>query len=278
MTNKEILQANLLDIIFENRNKEYGAYALRRGYNIRLLIAMSTAMSIVLLFIFTGMLKKDVPNSLPLSHVKEEMIIREIQIPKEKIKQPVQPEEIIKAKLVVKSTPKVAAVKFTSPPQIKTRVKEPMPAVEDLIGKVTATQNVIGESYDGIVKEVQQPVESNTEGNIAGVVQPEMPFTVQEREPEFPGGSEGLKRFMGRYLNTPEELEAGEKKVVKIRFKVDKDGTVNTFEIVTSGGSSFDNEVVKVCKKMPRWVPGIQNGINVPVNYVLPVTFIGVEE
>jgi protein TonB len=59
---------------------------------------------------------------------------------------------------------------------------------------------------------------------------------------------------------------------------VDKDGSVNTFEIVTSGGREFDNEVVRVCKKMPRWIPALQNGINVPVSYVLPVTFIGVEQ
>jgi periplasmic protein TonB len=65
---------------------------------------------------------------------------------------------------------------------------------------------------------------------------------------------------------------------VQIKVKVDKDGAVNTFEIVTSGGSEFDREVVRVCKKMPRWTPAVQNGINVPVNYVLPVTFIGTEE
>ena len=69
-----------------------------------------------------------------------------------------------------------------------------------------------------------------------------------------------------------------EKKVVRIKFKVNADGSINTFEIVTSGGLKFDNEVVRVMKKMPKWVPALQNGINVPVNYVLPVTFIGVEE
>ena len=69
-----------------------------------------------------------------------------------------------------------------------------------------------------------------------------------------------------------------QQKVVQIKFKVDKDGSVTTFEIVTSGGNEFDKEVVRVCKKMPRWTPAMQNGINIPVSYVLPVTFIGVEE
>ena len=99
-----------------------------------------------------------------------------------------------------------------------------------------------------------------------------------ERDPAFPGGQEALKQFISHNLNTPGILEDGERKVVQIRFKVDKDGTVNTFEIVTSGGGEFDREVVRVCKKMPRWIPAVQNGINVSVNYVLPVTFIGSEE
>jgi periplasmic protein TonB len=83
---------------------------------------------------------------------------------------------------------------------------------------------------------------------------------------------------LGKNLSTPDALEAGERKVVQIKFKVDKDGSVTSFEIVTSGGGEFDREVVRVCKKMPRWTPAIQNGINVPVSYVLPVTFIGLEE
>jgi len=90
--------------------------------------------------------------------------------------------------------------------------------------------------------------------------------------------SESLKRFLAKNLCTPSDLEDGEKKTVHIRFKVDKDGAVNEFEIITSGGNEFDNEVVRVCKKMPRWIPALQNGINVPVSYVLPVTFIGVEQ
>ena len=52
MTNKEILQASLLDIVFDKRNKAYGAYALRKGYNARLLTALAAGMSVILLLIF----------------------------------------------------------------------------------------------------------------------------------------------------------------------------------------------------------------------------------
>ena len=69
-------------------------------------------------------------------------------------------------------------------------------------------------------------------------------------------------------------------KILKKKKKKKKAAMIdnNKFEIVTSGGLKFDNEVVRVVKKMPKWIPALQNGINVPVNYLLPVTFIGVEE
>ena len=66
--------------------------------------------------------------------------------------------------------------------------------------------------------------------------------------------------------------------MVEIKFEVDMDGSVNRLEIVSSGGFEFDNELVRVGKKMPRWIPALQNGINIPVNYVHPIIFNGVDE
>lgn len=275
MTNNEILKADVLDILFENRNKGYGAYLLRKGYNSRMLMALFSGLSLVFLTLLIYVLgeNKDT-NSSNLNIRKDEVFIRSVQMPLDKPKEPEKPKEVVKPK----PQPKVAEIKFTDPNIKKDElVKEPLPPVDELAGKVTSTVNAAGVPDDGLVKVVPVPVTESGTGN-SGPTQPEVPFIVQERDPEFPGGAEALKKFLARYLTTPENLEGGEKIVVKIRFKVDKDGAVNTFEIVTSGGDNFDNEVVRVCKKMPRWVPAIQNGINVPVSYVLPVTFIGIEE
>ncbi|MBL0132080.1 MAG: TonB family protein [Chitinophagaceae bacterium] len=274
MTNSEIIQASLLDIIFENRNKEYGAYALRKGYNARLLTALGAAMSVIFLFVVTSLLNSKKATVVPVKKYREELVIRAIVMPKEKSVEPDKPKEAVKTKPVKR----VAEIKYTNVINIKkdNLVKEIMPPVDNLNGKLTSTQNVTGVPDDHLVKEMAKPAEN---GNGSGPSQPnEAEFKIQEKDPEFPGGAEAMKKFLARYLNTPEQLEDGEKKLVKIRFKVDKDGTVNTFEIVTSGGDLFDSEVVRVCKKMPRWTPAIQNGINVPVSYVLPITFIGVIE
>ncbi|MEO6612440.1 MAG: TonB family protein [Chitinophagaceae bacterium] len=271
MTNKEILQASLLDILFEHRNKDYGAYALRKGYNHRLLTALGAGMSVILLFVTAGLLKGNAVSTTAVEMEKDGIVIRAIEMPKPKEQVPLK--EVVKVKAVTKKT---AQAKFT-PPKIVEFVKDPMASVEDLEKKAVSVQNVVGEPEDKKVKEIIPPVETVLGGGPSQPVK-ETDFIIQEREPEFPGGAEAMRKFLARYLTTPDMLQTGEKKVVRIRFKVDKDGSVNTFEIVTSGGDSFDNEVVRVCKKMPKWMPAIQNGINVPVSYVLPVTFIGVEE
>ena len=277
MTTNQLLQSNLLDIIFENRNKDYGAYALRKGYEKRLLLALAIGFFISLFFVIIGTSDKKKTSII----VKEEtsgIVIREINLTEKKIEKPKLEEEVAKPKAVKKTIPKVAEVKFTSPPKITEIVKEPMAAIDDMEGKLTSDKNADG---DKIEKDIVRPkvVESVGEINtVSGPAQPEASFAVQERDPEFPGGQDGLIKFLRKYLATPENLEKDEKKLVRIKFEVDKDGSINKFEIVTSGGLKFDNEVVRVVKKMPKWIPALQNGINVPVNYLLPVTFIGVEE
>jgi periplasmic protein TonB len=280
MTNKEILQASLLDIIFYNRNKAYGAYALRKGYDKRLLTALAAGTIIIAAFVMASMWKNNQQSGPSLITERKEMLIREIELPKEKIKEPEkpkeQPKQVVKQKIA--TVPVVAQAKFTTPPVITKVVKDPMPSQDDLLGKTPSTQNTPGKPADGIVTIPQPPVD-NGGGKTSGPSEPQQPdFVAQEKDPSFPGGSEALRKFLAKYLNTPDELEAGEIKTVRIRFVVNKDGSVGTFEIVNSAGGVYDNEVVRVCRKMPKWDPAIQNGINVPVSYVLPVTFIGVGE
>lgn len=279
MTNNEILKADILDILFEKRNKDYGAYVLRRGYDKRLLTALSAALVAILIVVFmltSG--RKSKLSNVP-GKKKDVVELTEIIIPKEKPKEPEPPKEQPKQKEQPKKVEKVAKEKFTSKIQIKPddQVKKTMPDVTTLDDKKISDTKVIGKPDDGVAKKTGDTVATGN-GNVVEKTQPVVDFRPDERSPEFPGGPEALRRFMASNLQSPSDLENGEKKVVLIKFKVDKDGTVNTFEILTSGGNEFDREVVRVCKKMPRWTPAIQNGINVPVSYMLPVTFIGVEQ
>jgi len=241
----------------------------------RLLTALGAGLSVVSLLIFLGMMNSGKQKTITAYDSKDSIVIREYKIPEAKPKVPEKPKEVVKQKPVIK-TIKTAQVKFTSQIEIKKDelVKTPVTTIENLGDKKIGDEDVKGEPDSKTVKLPEQP----STGGTANVV-PETPkeFVSMERSAEFPGGPDALQKFLAKNLHTPDELDAGEKKMVKIRFKVDKDGTVNSFEIVTSGGSEFDEEVLRVCKRMPRWTPAFQNGINVPVNYMIPVTFIGVE-
>ena len=102
MKNSEILKANLLDIIFENRNKDYGAYDLRKNYNNRLLIALGTGLFVILLFIFINSLHTDKKETTPIVNSKEGIVLRTIELPREMIKEPEKTKEVAKKKPVVK--------------------------------------------------------------------------------------------------------------------------------------------------------------------------------
>jgi len=280
MTSKEILQSDILDILFEKRNKEYGAYALRRSYDKRLLTALIAGLSVVFLLILLSSMNKT-EEKATIKMVSHEVEIKNIVMPeKEKIKEPEKKKEPEKPKQPIKQKrPAVAETKFTTHPQIKEddKVKEVVSTQDDIKDKKIGDENKPGKPEDPIVKLPVLPIEQKTGGNGDSQASPPN-FIKQEKDAEFPGGAGALQKFLKNNLQTPEDMEEGERKVVRIRFRVEKDGAVNNFEIVTSGGSGFDEEVVRVCKKMPRWTPAVQNGMNVPVNFMIPVTFIGAEQ
>ena len=275
MTNKQILQANFLDILFEKRNKDYGAYTLRTGYNVRMYKALIAGLAVMLVFVLLSSQANNKTKTKPVKKMSDGIVIRAIEMPKVKIKELLKPKAAFKQKQIQK----IATVNYSTPPKITIdkQVKNAMVAVKELKNKEISTTTTVGKKTDQVVI-IKEPDIKTVVITSSNTVTSESKFEAKERDPQFPGGYEALKQFLSRYLHTPEDLDNGERKVVKIKFKVDKDGSVNTFEIITSAGSELDNEVVRVFKKMPRWIPALQNGINVPVNYMLPVTFIGAEE
>lgn len=271
MTNNEMLKADLLDILFEKRNKAYGAYALRRSYDRRLWIALGTGMALALLFVLLLQLKGN-EKTVVIRNNNEGIVIREYVVPQKKIVEPVQPKQVVKTKPAIKK----AQVKFTSTIDIRRDelVKTPVASVEDLSENVPGDETIAGKPDDGTV--TAPPVQGDGKGK-EPVAQPDAMFVPMERDPAFPGGASALHQFLSKNLQTPDELQEGERILVKVKFRVDADGRVSSFEIAESGGKEFDQEVLRVVKRMPRWEPAFQNGINVPVSFMIPVTFMGVE-
>ena len=278
MTNNELLHASLLDIIFDNRNKEYGAYTLRKGYNHRLLISLGAGLSLVILFVLICWLNNN-DNSLRKNPSKSEgVIVTVIELPKEKIKKP-EPvvKKIIPEPVHPATAEPVAAVQFPPIKIVPDELADPDPVASqaDMINKQIATINADGKVYiNGVNTDKSYVPGGNENEDLPASEQTLLPNS----NPEFRGGQEALIKFLSRNLIIPDELENDEKRMVKARFKVNPDGLVLLVEIVQTAGDLFDKEVIRVCKKMPRWRPAMQNGVAVSMSYLLPVTFIRADQ
>jgi protein TonB len=269
MTSHEIIKADLLDILFDNRNKQYGAYALRRQYNSRLTMALGIALSSILLLFF--FLK---PGSSTTHYVEsEKKFVRIVDIP------PIPPQVL---KPPVPPTPPRQNLAQSSLTQRFNMVDNPDPdkelkPMDEIERSAISSSNITGDFVPEI-QSVTKPEIANGNGLNGNKEEDKTEFAPLEKSPEFPGGPQAWANFLNRYLQTPEDLEPGEKKLVLISFLVDADGSVTGFKVVRSGGNAFDNEVIRVLKKMPKWKPAIQNGRPVSVPFTQPVTFVGLEQ
>jgi protein TonB len=272
MTNKEILQANLLDIIFENRNKEYGAYALRNDYEKRLLKALGIGLGLVLFLILLNFIRISNADPTGNENDKPSISISNVDLtPKKSIEpeKPIEkPKELEKVKTIKNTTIEIVP---------NDKAKDPPPSINDILGAITSTVTTNGNlNKNQIITNPTLVVNGN--GGELKTIEPEKEFKIREQAPEYPGGTAALIEFMRRNLVTPDQLEIGDKKIVKVKFVVGKDGSITDIVILESPGKEYEKEVSRVVKKMPRWKPGIQNDITVAVSYVLPITFIAVED
>ena len=268
MTNKEILQADLLDILFEHRNKLYGAYALRKSYTHRLGLALGVALSIVLLFVLMSFVNE---KDRGRSDGKHDDIIKltQLVIPPDKPEDPKPPKEIPKPKVAMADHQPIIVVPDKE-------ADNDIPDQETINKSEVSDLNADGNPPDGLANSKPQ---SAGDGDVT-IKEPEKNNEppLPSREPSFPGGPAAWLKFLQRSLQAPEDVEPGKRIEVYVRFWVDIDGSVSKAEIIKSGGNAFDKEVLRVLKKMPRWEPALQAGRPIAVAYQQPVIFIGEEQ
>ena len=271
-----VLQSDMLDILFENRNKQYGAYALRRGYDRRMMLSLGGMLSLVVLFASWSYFNNGrKPDSQALGFtVKDSLVVIACPIlPPEKPASP--PPARPKAPRV-----KPPTIQYTTPVIIKDPPKAPeVPPVDKLddpgvqIGSSNSegdgSGNVNG-TGDGITggtgKEPAPPAPEP--------VKEDKPVVLAEVMPQFPGGTPALIRFLSKHLRVPEgKLEAGERMRVPVKFIVSKEGKLIDIQFPENADEEYKSEIRRVLKKMPDWIPGSQHGKPVPVFFSLPVVF-----
>jgi protein TonB len=269
MEANKILSADILDIIFEGRNKEYGAYELRKLYNKRLTTALIITAALALLIFLWFFI-----SSMDSGKKKAKIQVTDVELAKakeEKKNEPPPPPPPPK----LPPPPKIETVKFTPPKIVKDEeVQEPPPTVEKQEQAKIDVKSQEGDKDQGIVAPVEdkgQVVEApkKVEEDYDKV------FTKVEIEASFPGGDAGWNRYIQRELE--KEVDAltddGNFGTCTVQFIVDKEGNVSQVEALTMKGTKLAELAVKVIKKGPKWTPAQQNGRQVTAYRRQNITF-----
>lgn len=279
MEKNKILTADILDIIFEGRNKEYGAYDLRKTYVKRITTAFLVTVSICVLFFISTVLA----NSRSKKDVK--IIVQDVELQDFKEPEEKKPEPPPPPPPPIQEPPKVEMKQFTPPKIVKAEEVKPdevPPEVTKLEESAIGTKNQEGMKDEGVV--VAPVVEAGTGTKVeAPKVEEDYNkiFTVVQIEAEFPGGKAAWNKYLQRNLNSSLPMDNGAppgRYTVNVVFTVDKEGNVSDVQAENDPGYGTKDEAIRVIKKGPKWKPAIQNGRNVAYRHKQSITFIVSEE
>lgn len=265
-------QNDILDILFANRNKEYGAYELRIHYNQRMKYAIGGMFLVCLLFFAGSILARNKGNEQEQLYVKD----FELESFQEDVK---EPDPIVTPPPKAEQLP-VATETYNTPkivPDEQANDEEIMKEVESLENVQIANFKQEGEDFDGTV--VAPPVEKQTgisKSLEKEVIDYDKPFTVVQIPAEFPNGHAGWIKYLERNLNRDLPNENGApigRYAVVVTFVVDEFGRLSDVQAENDPGYGTKNEAIRVIKKGPSWTPAEQNGRKVKYRHKQTIIF-----
>ena len=237
------------EIIFENRNMEYGAYDLRKRYDSATSISIlgGVAFCVMLIAAFSMSTEKGIALD------EETIVIIETFDPI--IPDPVKPE--IKA-----------------PPELTNAIKNLAPVVT----ADTSVNLTLPDVTDNLIETMQNGDINDTAGYVPETdpVVPEVkdPYISVEEMPEYPGGIPELMKFLSENISYPQDaIDNNIQGRVILKFVVNTDGSIDRIQILRGIDNSLDTEAIRVVSSLPKFKPGKQNGVPVPVWFLLPVHF-----
>ena len=274
MSKVDLIDNNWVDLVFEGRNKEYGAYVLRKDTGKRNLKSMLIVFAVIIAIMAAVAAKVAIENAFPKKVAMEtDVELSKLAQKKEAKVEKKAPVKVEEQKVVEKVK---SSVKFT-PPVIKkdseVKPEEELKSQEDLNKTNTAIGSFDVKGNDEAGGEVLKAKEV--------IAQPEPPkeeetkvFDVVEVMPSFPGGQAALFEWLSKNIKYPVVAEEnGVQGRVIVTFVVERNGSITDVQVVKSVDPSLDKEAVRVVKALPHWIPGKQNGSAVRVKFTVPVTF-----
>lgn len=265
------------DIVFDGKNKEYGAYQLRATSvkrHTKALLSVVIVLALILtaiILVMTGVFKS-ADEDINAKNEQEEVIMAPEDIPEEEEQMdiPEQKPEEVQAEDEVAATQAVTEVKIVETVDKDREVKDQEQVLENTAQLGADDHKGVEDvNRDRVVKEVveEKPVEKPKE---------EGPLSVAmvEQKPSFPGGESAMYKWLQDNIIYPAAAsEEGVQGKVTVQFIVEKDGSITHVQVVRGKHPALDAEAARVIRKMPRWTPGRNNGQPVRVTYHLPVQF-----
>ena len=271
METNKILHADILDIVFDGKNKEYGAYQLRKSYKTTLTRALVITGSVLVLIVsgtvFAGFINRDRNNNIPvrdiiMTHVKpEEPLPPTPPPPPPELPKPLELNQVrFVPPIIVKDidvTPEDKIIEITDETAISKKT-----VVSDIIIPIVQAPVDVGDSK---AVEIKRP---DNENEI---------FTKVEVEAGFQGGEEAWRNYLRNTMNANKPVEngaGGGKYTVIVKFVVSKDGSLSDIKCENDPGFGMCEEAVRVIKKTKNWIPAMQNGQHVNAYRRQPITFL----
>ncbi|MEO9020690.1 MAG: energy transducer TonB [Ginsengibacter sp.] len=268
MEANQILQSDILDILFEGKNKLYGAYYLRKTYHKRITAALVT---ILLLMLFSW-IASVVSGKFAVSSV-----VSPINIPETHISEVPKDEPLPLRVFKTKSSVHVATLKVTIPVIVKNNlVMDPPPDVDQIKKSTIDFKNLSGKPGGDIVNPPSEVTGSNVLAGVGNKGTPEDTlFKKVEIDAKFPGGPEAWQRYIQRAITAQlNYFTDGDYGTCTVQFIVDKNGNVSDVQALTLPGTKLAEIAVNTIRKGPKWIPAVQNGHYVSAYRLQPVTLL----
>lgn len=276
MEKDKILQSDILDILFDGRNKGYGAYQLRKSYNRRVTTALIGTLIICAIIILTNVFANAADKNVKTEIYVQDMELQDIQQEEKKV-EPLPPPP------AQEEPQKIETVQFTALIVSKDQdvhEDDQITEVDLLENTKIGLVNQDGNKDDGIVAPI---IESKGTGiaEAPKVVEAiDEVFTVVQIAAEFPGGVTAWQKYLERNLNRDLPVDQGApsgKYTVTVSFIVDKTGRISDVKAENNPGFGTADEAIRVIKKGPNWKPAVQNGKNVIYRHKQNITFFVAE-
>ena len=274
MSKIDLISSDWVDLVFEGRNKAYGAYRLRKSTTKRNILAMVA----VVLLLIVAFIILTVKNFVDEQRAKVAMTqVAELT----NYKQPEKKAEVKQKKVEVEPERVVervkSSIKFTAPVIKKDEEVKPdeeLKTQDELMSTKTAIGSFDVKGNDDANGEILKAKDVIAEPEPPKHEEENKVFDIVEQQPLFPGGPAALMKYLSENTKYPVVAqENGVQGRVTVQFVVEKDGSISDVHVLRGVDPSLDKEAVRVVKSMPRWTPGKQNGITVRVNYRVPVLF-----